>query len=65
MSDHKRGYERTCGNCGRVTSSDLSRHFCPVTAWDINYRKPADRCNFYVRTEDQSRHSDGHKRNRR
>lgn len=52
MSDHKRGRIHLCGNCGRVTKRDLDRHYCPVTAWDISFNKSADKCHFYIASED-------------
>ena len=52
MSNHKRGCIHICGNCGRVTKMDLDRHYCPVTAGNISYSKPADKCRFYAASED-------------
>lgn len=52
MSDNKRGCAKVCGHCGRVTKIDLSRRFCPVTAWNISFNKPADGCRFYVSSDD-------------
>ena len=52
MRDHKRGCMHICGNCGRVTKRDLNRHYCPVTAGNISYSKSADKCRFYIPSED-------------
>jgi hypothetical protein len=52
MSDTRCKCKRVCGACGRVTQKDLERNFCPVTAWNISYNKPADRCRLFIESED-------------
>lgn len=52
MSDKRKHLPAMCGTCARVTQRDLDRGYCPVSAAHIRRNKPADRCRFFVESED-------------
>lgn len=59
MSDKKGWYNKTCGNCGRVSKRDIGRKYCPFAAVTVHSCMSAENCIYYVRGKFEMPHRRG------